>query len=100
MIGRALRVNIVVIAAVLLVASVAGAHAQPVPIRVSFIVPVSNWATMLFKTPDLARHLNKSYTFDAIHYKNTTSLPIALASGELEIANFGFSSLPIAILNA
>jgi ABC-type nitrate/sulfonate/bicarbonate transport system substrate-binding protein len=100
MVGRTLRMNIAIVAAALLAATIAGARAEPVKIRLSFIVPVSNWATMLFKTPGLARHLNKSYTFEAVHYKNTTSLPIALASGELEIANFGFSSLPIAILNA
>src|SRR5215475_8264253 len=88
------------IAAAVLVAGIGTARAEPVQIRLSFIVPVSNWATMLFKTPGLARHLGKSYTFQAVHYNNTTTLPIALAANELEIANFGFSSLPIAINNA
>jgi sulfonate transport system substrate-binding protein len=88
------------LAAAALALGIVTAQAEPVRIRLSFIVPVSNWATMLFKTPGLARHLGQSYTFEAVHYNNTTSLPIALAAGELEIANFGFSSLPIAILNA
>ena len=83
-----------------LAAGLSAASAEPLQIRLSFIVPVANWATMLFKTPGLARHLDKSYTFQAVHYNNTTSLPIALAANELEIANFGFSSLPIAINNA
>ena len=55
---------------------------------------------MLFKTPVVPRHLNKTYTFEAVHYNNTTALPIALAANELEIADFGFSSFPIAISNA
>ena len=97
---KALQVKTAVLAAALLAASVVAVRAEPVRIRLSFIVPVANWATMLFKTPGLARHLDKSYTFEAVHYNNTTSLPIALAANELEIANFGFSSLPIAILNA
>ena len=100
MAGKALQVKTAVLAAALLAASVIAVRAEPVRIRLSFIVPVANWATMLFKTPGLARHLDKSYTFEAVHYNNTTSLPIALAANELEIANFGFSSLPIAILNA
>jgi ABC-type nitrate/sulfonate/bicarbonate transport system substrate-binding protein len=87
-------------AAAALAAGIGAARAEPVQIRMSFIVPVSNWATMLFKTPGLAKHLGKSYTFQAVHYNNTTTLPIALAANELEIANFGFSSLPIAINNA
>ena len=89
-----------IVAAAGLAAGLSAASAEPLRIRLSFIVPVANWATMLFKTPGLARHLDKSYTFQAVHYNNTTSLPIALAANELEIANFGFSSLPIAINNA
>jgi ABC-type nitrate/sulfonate/bicarbonate transport system substrate-binding protein len=88
------------LASIALAMSIGAAQAEPVQIRMSFIVPVSNWATMLFKTPGLAKHLGKSYTFQAVHYNNTTTLPIALAANELEIANFGFSSLPIAINNA
>jgi len=89
-----------IVAAAGLAAGLSAASAEPLQIRLSFIVPVANWATMLFKTPGLARHLGTSYTFQAVHYNNTTSLPIALAANELEIANFGFSSLPIAISNA
>jgi len=89
-----------IVAAAGLATGLSAASAEPLQIRLSYIVPVANWATMLFKTPGLARHLGTSYTFQAVHYNNTTTLPIALAANELEIANFGFSSLPIAISNA
>jgi NitT/TauT family transport system substrate-binding protein len=78
----------------------AAAAAEPLQIRLSYIVPVSNWATILFQKPELAHHLNKSYTFEAVHFQGTPNLIKALASGELEIANFGFTTLPLAILNA
>jgi NitT/TauT family transport system substrate-binding protein len=81
-------------------AGMTAAAAEPVKIRLSYIVPVSNWATMLFKTPGLARHLDKSYTFEAIHFQGTPQLITALNVGELEIANLGFTTLPIAINNA
>src|SRR5665213_425787 len=77
-----------------------GAQADPVQIRLSYIVPVSNWATILFQKPELAHHLNKSYTFEAIHFSGTPNLVQALAAGEIEIANFGFTTLPIAVANA
>ena len=78
----------------------AAAHAEPLQIRLSYIVPVSNWATILFQKPELAKHLNKSYTFEAVHYQGTPLLIQALAAGELEIANLGFTTLPLAVLNA
>ena len=80
-----------------------GAHAaaaEPLKIRLSYIVPVSNWATILFAKPELAPHLNKSYTFEAVHFQSTPTLITALASNQLEIANLGFTTLPLAITNA
>ena len=78
----------------------APAGAEPLQIRLSYIVPVSNWATILFQKPELAHHLNKSYTFEAVHFQGTPNLIQALATGELEIANLGFTTLPLAVVNA
>lgn len=75
-------------------------HADPVKIRLSYIVPVSNWATILFAKPEMAKHLNKTYSFEAVHFQSTPTLIQALAAGEIEIANLGFTSLPLAITNA
>jgi len=76
------------------------AKADPVKIRLSYIVPVSNWATILFAKPELAKHLGKSYTFEPVHFQSTPTLIQALAANEIEIANLGFTSLPLAITNA
>src|ERR1700749_3721902 len=76
------------------------AQADPVKIRLSYIVPVSNWATILFAKPEMAKHLGKTYSFEAIHFQSTPTLIQALAAGEIEIANLGFTSLPLAITNA
>src|SRR5580692_987881 len=76
------------------------ATADPVKIRLSYIVPVSNWATILFAKPEMAKHLDKSYSFEAVHFQSTPTLIQALAAGEIEIANLGFTSLPLAITNA
>ena len=75
-------------------------QAEPLKIRMSYIQPVSNWATMLFQTPGLARHLNQSYTFEALRFQGTPLLVQALAANEIEIGNFSFSAFPIAVANA
>jgi ABC-type nitrate/sulfonate/bicarbonate transport system substrate-binding protein len=91
------------VAAAALAASIiaaCAARAEPVKIRLSYIVPVANWATMLFQTPGLAKHEGKSYTFEAIHFGGTPELISALATGQLEIANVGFTTFPLAVVNA
>ena len=77
-----------------------GVHADPVKIRQSYIVSVANWATILFAKPEMAKHLGKSYTFEAVHFQSTPTLIQALAANEIEVANLGFTSLPLAITNA
>ena len=76
------------------------AKAEPLKIRLSYIVPVSNWATILFAKPEMAKHLGKSYSFEPVHFQSTPTLIQALAANEIEIANLGFTSLPLAITNA
>jgi len=76
------------------------AVAQPVKIRVAYVVPVANWASLLFEKPGLARHQGKSYTFEAVHFQGTPQMITALANNELEIADLAFASLAIAVQNA
>jgi sulfonate transport system substrate-binding protein len=90
----------VVLAALSVAAGSVTASAEPLKLRLSYIVPVSNWATMLVKKPDLAHHLGKSYTLEAVHFGSTPLLITALNAGELDIANLGFTTLPVAIANA
>jgi sulfonate transport system substrate-binding protein len=78
----------------------ASACAEPVKIRLSWIVPVSNWGSLLLEKKDLAKHLGQSYTLETTRFAGTPPLITALAAGELDIANFTFSTLPIAIQNA
>src|SRR5215475_11202178 len=95
-----MRLKTLLAAAIFATTTAGVTQAEPLKIRLSYIVPVSNWATMLFKTPGLAKHLDKSYTFEAIHFQGTPQLITALNVGELEIANLGFTTLPIAVANA
>jgi sulfonate transport system substrate-binding protein len=74
--------------------------ADPVKIRVAWTVPVTNWGSLLLEKPDLARHAGKSYVMEPVHFQGTPPMITALANGELEIADFAFSSFAVAVLNA
>lgn len=74
--------------------------ADPVKIRMSWVAPVSNWASIVLEKKDLAKHLGKSYTLESVRYQGTPQMITAIANGELEVSNLAYSSLAIAIENA
>lgn len=76
------------------------AIAQPVKIRVAYVVPVANWASLLFQKPGIAQHEGKSYSFEAVHFQGTPQMITAIANNELEVADLAFASLAIAVQNA
>jgi NitT/TauT family transport system substrate-binding protein len=73
---------------------------SPVKIRVSWVAPLSNWASIWMEKKDLARHLGKSYQVETIRFAGTPPMITALANNEVDIANLAYSTLPIAVLNA
>lgn len=89
-----------VAAAALLVASLAAASAEPLKIRVAWVVVPNNLPPILFAKPDLARHQGRSYAMDAIHFGGTPQMITALAANEIDIALLAYSSLAVAIENA
>jgi NitT/TauT family transport system substrate-binding protein len=76
------------------------AQADPIKIRLSYVVPISNLAPMLLEKKDLAKHIDKSYTLEVTRFAGTPPMVTALAAGELDIANLAYPTLPIAIQNA
>jgi sulfonate transport system substrate-binding protein len=91
--------NAFLTAAILLIAPVQ-AHVEPLKIRLGYVVPVTNLASILFAKDGIARHNGKTYVVDVIRHQASTTQIIALANGELDIALLGFTSLPLAIENA
>jgi sulfoxide reductase heme-binding subunit YedZ len=87
----------VIAAAALALASIHSATAEPVKIRVGWIVAPASLVPLLFQKPELAKHYNKSYTFDPIHFASSTLQITAISQGEIDIAAFGYTSFPLAI---
>jgi NitT/TauT family transport system substrate-binding protein len=94
------RRQLMIFAAAISLHTDAAWSAEPVKIRVAWIAPISNWASLWLEKKELAQHLDKSYVFEPVRYVGTPQMVTALANGELEIANLAFSTLPIAIQNA
>jgi sulfonate transport system substrate-binding protein len=74
--------------------------AEPVKIRMSWVAPLANWASIILEKKDLAQHMGKSYTVESIRYQGTPQMITAIANNELEVSNLAYSSLAIAIENA
>jgi sulfonate transport system substrate-binding protein len=86
----------------LLFAAVAAApaHADPLKVRLAWVVPVANWASIIYEKKDLMTHYGKSYVAEPIHFQSTPTMITALGAGELEIADLAYSSFAIAVENA
>ena len=97
---RLSRLILASVAAAALFGAAGAQAADPVKIRLSWVAPVTNWASIMLEKKDLARHLGKSYTLEPVRFAGTPPMVTALANGELEVANLAYSTLAIAIQNA
>jgi sulfonate transport system substrate-binding protein len=77
-----------------------GARAEPVKIRMSWVAPLANWASIIMEKKDLAKHIGRSYVLETVRYPGTPQMIAAVANNELEVASLAYSSLTIAIGNA
>lgn len=74
--------------------------AEPVRIRMAYVVAGANLASILFDAPGTAKHQGKSYRLEAVHFTGTPEMITALATGDLEMATLAYSSFALAIENA
>ena len=68
--------------------------AEPVKIRMSWVAPVANWASIILEKKDLAKHMGKSYTVESVRYQGTPQMITAIANNELEVSNLAYSRSP------
>ena len=97
---RLIKSTLAGLAAAALIGTSAAHCAEPVKIRLSWVAPVTNWASIILEKKDLARHLGKSYVLEPMRFAGTPPMVTALANGELEVSNLAYSTLAIAIQNA
>jgi sulfonate transport system substrate-binding protein len=93
-------ISMIVAAALGLSASAAQAQQEPLKIRLAWVVPVGNWASIIYEKKDLMTHYGKTYTVEPTHFAGTPPMITALASGDLDIADLAYSSFATAVENA
>ena len=76
------------------------ARAEPLKIRIGWIVTPAELTPYMFAKDSIAVHNGVSYTLEPIHFQGTSLEVNAVESGELDIAPFGSSSFAIAVVNA
>jgi len=79
---------------------VVAAQADPIKIRIGWAAIPGSRAGYILEKKDLLHHLNQSYTIEPMHFANTPAELSALASGDLDIAQLGFSTFGAAVENA
>lgn len=87
-------------ASVVVLATFPAHSADPVKIRVGWVVAPANLTPVLFAKAGVAKHLGKSYVLDPVYFSASPSMITATVVNELDVAALGFSSLPFAIQNA
>jgi sulfonate transport system substrate-binding protein len=95
---RGLKISFALLTATM--ALTGAARAEPLVIRNSYVVPVSDWPPMILAKKDLAKHWGKSYVMEATRYQGTSAMITALANNELDVAGLAYSTLGLAISNA
>jgi sulfonate transport system substrate-binding protein len=76
------------------------AQAEPVRIRVGWVVVPASSAPLVLEKKELLKHFGKSYVAETIHFAGTPPVITALAANELDIGPLAFSSFALAIQNA
>ncbi len=88
----------ILIALVLAAASIAAARAEPVKLRIGWIVPASDSPFLMFKKEGIAKHEGTSYTLEFLHFQSTPLMVTALAAGELDMAELSYPAIASGII--
>ncbi len=95
------KITTVLVAALFAAVAMAAARAaEPVKIRVGWLLVPAEITPILFPDPGIAKHQGKSYVLETTRFQGSPLLINALAAGEIDVAPFGYSSFALAVENA
>ncbi len=81
-------------------AMISAAQADPMKLRMGWVVAGADAPLLMFGQPGIAKHEGASYTLEATRFQGTPLMITALAAGEIDLAPLAFSTLSIAVQNA
>ena len=76
-----------------------GVQAEPLKIRMAWVVTPASLIPIMFKPPGVAKHLGKSYVIEDTHIGASSQQITAIAANQIDIAALNYSSLPLAVIN-
>ena len=76
------------------------AQAEPLKIRVGWVVIPASTAPLVLEKKDVLAHYGKSYVLETMRFEGTPPVITALAAGQVDVGPLAFSSLGLAIENA
>jgi len=76
------------------------AQAEPLKIRVGWVVIPASTAPLVLEKKDVLAHYGKSYVLEATRFEGTPPVITALAGGQVDVGPLAFSSFGLAIENA
>lgn len=74
--------------------------AEPVHLRIGWVVAPADLVTLMFLKPDLAPHAGKTYLPEPIHFAGTPTAMTALAAGQIDCAALAYSTFALGVENA
>lgn len=81
-------------------AMASSAAADPLKIRQGYGNAPGAMAPIVFEKQDLLKHYGKTYTVEFTRFGGASPQMTAFAAGELDMANFAFANLGMAVINA
>jgi NitT/TauT family transport system substrate-binding protein len=93
-------IKIVAAAAAILLGVGAAHSAEPLNIRIGWVIAPGSIAPLLMLKPELSVHRGTSYTIEATHFVSSAVELVPLASGQLDMADVSYSLMSSAIENA
>jgi len=80
---------------------ISAAHAaEPVKLRMGYVVAGADGPLIALGKEGLTKHQGQSYVLDAQHFAGTPPMITALAAGEIDLVPFAYSTLALAVQNA
>ncbi len=83
-----------------LLALASAARAEPVTIKVGWVLMTSSSVPLSLEKMDLLHHYGQSYVIEPVSIRATSAMVTALATGDVNIGTLAYSSLAFAIQNA
>ena len=74
--------------------------AEPVKLRIGWVVPGADSPFLLYGKTGITKHEGTSYILDGVHFNGTPPMITALAAGEIDLVPFAYSSFALAVENA